>query len=649
VARRITVLLAVPPAAHRSLLFILAAPLGAALLIAASSGGHDGRDGAPLVLPVTAPRAVVAGGAVPWVHGGPTNRAALHTGWRMRMDPADSGGRRGWAHGGFGGQPVTVPFVPNARALTSSSFAGSVAWYERALRVHRTGRYVLRFGSVNHRAAVWLDGRLVGTHIGTYLPFEVGLRLTARRVHRLVVRADWRDPNAMKAVGWHRTWFNYGGINREVTLRPVGRSELTDPTVRTRLRDARALVDVSVTVRNRLARTRVIPVAGVLARRGRRVPFRMAGVPTAPGDAHVLHAHVAVPAPALWSPAHPALYDLRLVAGRGEAGYRQAVGLRELTWANGHLKLNGHALRLRGASLQEDARGRGDALRPADQATLARELVRLGANATRAQHPLDEALLERLDQAGVLVWLGIGPIDSPGAWTSRTPHLRRLARRRAMTAVHEAQPHPSVIAYNLVNEMAGNGHDAGEVAYLRATAREIHARDPGRLVALDVWGAHPPHRAGRVFGPADAVGVTDYTGWYDDTYAPRGTLEHVLRAKLNRLRRVFAGKVLVISEFGAEGNERNPRGAPGGLGFQARLLRTHLDVYARRTGLAGALVWTLRDFGVTPTFAGGSIHHLVPDIRLVYGLNQKGVLTYGGRPKPAAAAVRAGFSEFGPR
>ena len=119
-------LLAVPPVAHRSLLFILAAPLGAALLIAAASGGHDGRGRAPLVLPVTAPRAVVAGGATPWVRGGPTNRAALHTGWRVRMDPADSGGRRGWAHGGFGGQPVTVPFVPNARMpVTSITMKGA--------------------------------------------------------------------------------------------------------------------------------------------------------------------------------------------------------------------------------------------------------------------------------------------------------------------------------------------------------------------------------------------------------------------------------------------------------------------------------------------------------------------------------------------
>jgi hypothetical protein len=635
--------------ALRRLILVLVAPFGAVALVAAASGIADHAKIAPFRLPGAAPQAIVAGGAAPWVHGGPTFRAGLHSGWRVRTDPAATGARRGWSRGGFGGERVTVPYVPNARALTSQSFAGSVAWYERDLRVARSGRYTVRFASVNHQAVVWLDGRRIAEHTGTYLPFEATAQLSAGRTHRLVVRADWRDPNRMKAEGFHRTWFNYGGINREVTLRRLGSSELATPTIRTRLQDGEALVAISVEVRNDGSATRAIGVDGVLRRPGRNVRFHINGVPTAPGDARVLRTTVAVSSPALWSPVHPALWDLELVSGDGEAGYQLNAGLRQLTWSHGRLRLNGRPLRLRGASLQEDVPGRGDALRPSDQDQLARELVRLGANATRAQHPLDEGLLEQLDAGGILVWLGIGPVDSPGSWTSNTPHLRRLARQRAITALREAQPHPSVIAYNLVNEMAGNGHDATEVAYLESLAREVHRRDPGRLVALDVWGAHPPSHAGPVYRGADAIGVTDYTGWYDDTYASKTKLRQLLRANLARLQHVFAGKVLIISEFGAEGNERNPSLAPGGLGFQARLLRTHLGVYARNPSLAGALVWTLRDFGVTPTFAGGSIHKLVPGIRLVYGLNQKGLLTYGGRSKPAARAVRAGFSLFGSR
>jgi beta-galactosidase/beta-glucuronidase len=591
----------------------------------------------------------VAGGERSWVRGGPTGRAALHRGWRIALDPGATGTSRGWRHGRFPGRPVSVPYVPNARQLTPESFAGSVAWYRRDLRVSRTGRYVLRFGSVNHRATVWLDGRRVGSHAGTYLPFEIRLTLTAHRAHRLVVRADWRDPERMKAEGFHRTWFNFGGINREVTLRRVGTAELAAPTVRTRLRTGRVFVDVGVAVRNLTSTTRAVDVQGVLAGAGRRMAFRIPGVSTRPGDAHVLRTTLAVPGAALWSPRRPALYDLQLVAGAGEAGYRQRVGLREVTWARGRLSLNGRPLRLRGASLQEDARGRGDALRPSDQRALASELVALGANATRAQHPLDPGLLERLDAAGLFVWMGVGPIDSPGSWTSRTPHRRRVARARTMAAVRDAQAHPSVLAYNLVNEIAGNGHDASQVAYLRAMTGEVRAYDSGRLVALDVWGAHPPKKAGAVYRPVDAVGVTNYAGWYEQPYVSTPQLRRLVRTKLAALQRTFRGKVLVVSEFGAEGNTRNESGRPGGLSFQARLLRTHLGVYARDPSVAGALVWALRDFAVSPRFAGGSIHRVVAGIHLVKGLNQKGLLTYGGRTKPAARTVRRAFRAFGER
>src|SRR3712207_7500688 len=41
--------------------------------------------------------------------------------------------------------------------------------------------------------------------------------------------------------------------------------------------------------------------------------------------------------------------------------------------------------------------------------------------------------------------------------------------------------------------------------------------------------------------------------------------------------------------------------------------------------------------------SGGSIVELIPGIKLVPGLNQKGLLTYGGRPKPAAEVVRREF------
>src|SRR5258705_8314615 len=94
-----------------------------------------------------------------------------------------------------------------------------------------------------HKALVWVDGKALASHTGAYMAFEARPTLTATVKHTLVVRADWRDPLQMKRTGWHRGWFNFGGINREVTNRPVGQVEVTSPTIQTTIRaDGAAVV-----------------------------------------------------------------------------------------------------------------------------------------------------------------------------------------------------------------------------------------------------------------------------------------------------------------------------------------------------------------------------------------------------------------------
>ena len=174
---------------------------------------------------------------------------------------------------------------------------------------------------------------------------------------------------------------------------------------------------------------------------------------------------------------------------------------------------------------------------------------------------------------------------------------------------------------------------------MQTLTRWLHAHDPTRLVAVDVWGDHPPQHPGALYAGVDAIAETDYSGWYDHPRdSPAGVSAEISR-RLQAMQRTFAGKVLVISEFGAESNSRNPSGSPGGYGFQASLLARHIRVYESSPELSGMFVYLLRDYPLTPTFEGGSIHSVLPHVRLVEGLDQKGLFTYAGQPKPAARVV----------
>lgn len=581
----------------------------------------------------------------PSIFGGPDGRVLLGGTWAYRGDRLDVGVRRGFGRGDIGGRHVRVPYVPNSWPVTGRSgarnFQGGIGWYEKHFRVPKAGTYALRFESVHHRATVWVNGRRLGTHVGAYLPFEYRVKLRGQVKNTLVVRADWRDPIAMKRQGWHRGWFNFGGINREVTIRPVGRSELGPPQIQTRIRrDGTAAVSVAVRVRNNAA-TRTITVKGALVRDRESHDFAFRPVRVAKGGSRTVRRRFVLKDPAYWSPGRPAMYGLR-VAVDGESGQQAAIGLREIALRDGQLTLNGRRLVLYGASIHEDVKRKGDAIDAADADRIVARLKAIGANATRALHPLHPVLLERLDRAGILVWQQVGPFDSPGNWMAVTPAKRRIARDRVMQSVYETQSHPSILTWGVANEIADNGHEAGQAGWVDQVARELHRVDPGRPVSVDIWGTRVPRRPGRIYRNIDLIGVTSYIGWYEFPFDSRARKLARIRGRVARLRRLFPDKPLFITEFGAEANQRNPSQRWGGFAYQASLIGLHLRAYQSMPDkVSGMLIWNLSDFALTPAFAGGSITGKVKGIKLLKGINQKGLYDYSGRAKPSAREALA--------
>lgn len=210
-------------------------------------------------------------------------------------------------------------------------------------------------------------------------------------------------------------------------------------------------------------------------------------------------------------------------------------------------------------------------------------------------------------------------------------------------ALRAARLHPSIVVWGLGVEVADNGAP-GQGEWVDDRAVELRAADPDRLVGVDVWGPHRPARASRLYAHLNAIGLTSYFGWYEDTFAPAARIESDLQRRIGAYARTFPGRLLLLTEFGAEGtpSSQNPAADRGGRTYQADLLATQLQALKGQP-VGGALVWLLDDFAINPGFRGGTVNRLVPSLRLTPGLNQKGLFDRRGRAKPAADAVRAGF------
>ena len=111
--------------------------------------------------------------------------------WTFRAESA-SDDASGWSGGVPTGELIAVPGSWNEQLPELRDFCG-LAWYETPFFVQPDEdlRQILRFGSVNYAADVWLNGTHVVHHEGGHLPFDIDVTDTCRAgENRLVVRVD---------------------------------------------------------------------------------------------------------------------------------------------------------------------------------------------------------------------------------------------------------------------------------------------------------------------------------------------------------------------------------------------------------------------------------------------------------------------------
>ena len=584
---------------------------------------------------------------------GHTGRYLLDGTWHFRRDPRGVGVRNGYARSSqslAGWTDVLVPYAWNATDESPASMRGSIGWYRKDFRLPRVPRgssWIARFESVNYRANVYLNNRLIARHEGGYVPFEVDLtRYLKRGRNTLVVRADSRrnletvpplkiQSNGLPSGGW----WNYGGILREVYLRRVGRVDmphfLAQPSLPCRACDASVLVRARL--RNMSSRTQRVRLNASVGSARARFPR----VTLPPRATRQVATKVRIRNPRLWEPRNPELYNVSaaaLVGGRQSAGWSGQIGVRSIRVnRSGRLMVNGLAARLRGASFHEEHVSVGAALTPAMREQIWSHLDGLGATLTRSHYPIHPWFYEEADRKGVFIWNQIPMYQIPNSVTAKA-RVRAKGLRQLRTMIERDQNHPSVLAWSIGNEMPSRV-GSGQQRYIRDADKLAEKLDPTRLTAIDYAG-YPNALPSSTYQILDALGVNSYFGWYP---GPGGQIDDRagLAPFLDQVHRNYPSKALFVTEFGAEANRDGPFDEKGTYSFQRQLVEDHLAVYDSKPFVNGALVWALRDFRVRPEWEGGNPKPMSP-------LNQKGLVTELGAPKPAFAAVARMFAEIDP-
>ncbi|MGI8845214.1 MAG: glycoside hydrolase family 2 protein [Thermoleophilaceae bacterium] len=556
--------------------------------------------------------------------------------------------------------PKRLPFNPNWRATTVPNifdpdaspelYGGSAKQYRLRFRAPSTKQFTwaFHFEQARRRTTVLLNGRRLGVSVDPYTPFQFAAKgLKPGQMNELLVTVDSRkDPRLPEG------WWNWGGITRPVTMVPQGRvtmenlAMLSDVTCTGPATGCKAGIKLDGILSKLPAdKTRSQPKLTVKikspAGRVTRNTYYLAGYRSKRVRINELE-EMPVPAPQLWSPDRPQLYEASATLtydGKRQQIDRHKIGLKSVTVVDGLLRLNNRAINLRGASMHEDMPDHGAALTGYDMDTMVRELKELGANVTRAHYVLSEGLLDRLDKAGIMVW-NEAPVwqRDHGANLLQYANERARALAQVKRTVMAARNHPSVITHSVANELTFTpDRKTGTRKFLIAASEAARDLDPTRPISLDIKG-RPGYQEQFTYEHFDMLGINQYFGWYP-WVEDFNTLEPYLR----QMHDLYPGKALVNTEFGAEGRGQManyPAETKGSYAFQANHVARTLGLIDRLPFMSGAIHWTNREFEIYPGWYGGVTTYFPGRNTRHY----KGLLTYNGQKKPAWQVVHDDFA-----
>ncbi|KAH8300078.1 hypothetical protein KR044_009523, partial [Drosophila immigrans] len=524
-------------------------------------------------------------------------------------------------------------------------------WYERHFFVpsHWSKdrlRTWLRFGSVHYQAVVWLNGQLAMRHSIGHLPFEgevgsfikyggenqitvmVDNRLNNRTIPQGQVTKQPSDDGVVFVQSYTFDFFNYAGIHRSVQLYTTPQTYIRDVELKTQIGSKEmGRIDYHLTIGNGSEST--VKTSYMLV----QLKDRNNVVVAHQINHNLQNGTLLVPNVKPWWPylMHPIpgyMYTLEFqLKVDSEAApldvYRLPVGIRNLSWNNESLTLNGKPLYLRGFGKHEDSDIRGKGL---DNAVLMRDfnlLKWVGANAYRTSHyPYSEESMQFADEHGIMI------IDEcPSVNTDLfEPQLLENHMSALEQLIHRDRNHASVIAWSIANEPRTKKKAAE--AYFGALTNYTRSIAQGRPLTAATNVDTPSACMMSQF--LDITGFNRYNSWYHNP----GRTDMIVQPMYDEARKWHEryGKPVIVFEYGGDTME-GYHSLPAYIwseDYQTELFSKHFQAFDQLRQLKwfiGEFVWNFADFKTEQTYTR-------------VGGNKKGVFTRNRQPKDAAHLLR---------
>lgn len=525
------------------------------------------------------------------------------------------------------------------------------AFYRRNFTQHK-GPARLQFGACGFYCRVWVDGQEIGDHrAGGYVGFHLDVPAVAQDTEReLVVLADNRFNSTTAPLHTGGDFWHYGGLMRSVVLHDLPDGSTPWPW-RAHVLPTEGYKDGEV---NMTLTTTDPSFSGKLPVSVAFDSGKAAEMTVDVKDGVARLDGLRVPEPKLWTTKDPQLHTVTVTVDG--AGVTERFGLR--WWGvdpeSSRLTLNGEVLKLHGWNHHTQWPDTGASPTDAQLDTDLKQMLAAGTNYIRGAHyPQDQRWLDRLDEAGVVMWEEtLGPGVSVG--NILDPDWMKLQLQQLDEMLDMSMNHASIMTWGWFNE--GPSNREGACPGYQACSERAQQRDPTRF---RTW-ADNHELDSKCLEYASLVSFNNYPAWYNNPGDLSEPAKH-WNSMADTVRAQYPGKPFVISETGAGGVyewDHNTTDAKWTQKYQTEVISRDVDVALSNDNISGVTLWHYFDFkgNDDATLECGPCEY-IPDsnpptcsyvdvnCNRPAGLNHKGVVDFWRREKQAYSVVAEKYNK----
>lgn len=566
--------------------------------------------------------------------------------WGFKTDPDSNGIQNNWETRLPDPEQMPVPgtfaelTVDEKRKYYTGDF-----WYQKDFFVPEflKGQDIfIRFGSITHRATVFVNGHKVCFHEGGFLPFRADIinyvKLGETNHLAILVNNELSDitlpcggekvlSDGSKIAEPYFDFFNYSGIMRNVWLVATPHDRITNFDIHYEISSDLAKIKYNILASNKytfrvtLSKNNQIVAQNISENKG----------------------ELSVKQPHLWNLQDPYLYDFKIEMIQGsdvKDEYTNKIGIRTIKIAGENIFLNGQPVHLKGFGKHEDFSVLGKVV---NESIIKRDfecMKWIGANCFRTSHyPYSEEWYQYADRYGFLIIdevpaVGLNKLSFNFLANSNsktinffaqktTSKLKEVHQKEIKEMIDRDKNHPSVIAWSLFNEPQSTTQQAYD--YFKDIFDYTRKLDSQKRPCTGtlVMGSGPNND--KVHTLCDIVCLNRYYGWYMQGGPEIVDARESLIKELEAWQNLKLNKPFIFTEFGAD-TLTNLHRLPAEMWspeYQDKYYQMYFDIFAKYPFVKGELVWNFADFKTTEGI-------------MRVGGNDKGIFTRDREPKEVA-------------